>query len=132
MAPDIQGRFELAAKNTAEDVARALDEQARIRRHVAEVMGDRVVIWPTSPGPAPRVGEPPDALQAFRVAAFSLNCVAGLCGLPQVTLPVLRVPDGRGGTLPVGLSMVGPRGSDERLLADARRWMEQIEKEDDR
>lgn len=45
-----------------------------------------------------------------------LLCIAGLDGLPQVSLP-LAEPDG----LPLGLSLVGARGSDLRLLALARR-----------
>jgi amidase len=40
-----------------------------------------------------------------------LTCVAGMAGLPQVTLPVGTVSG-----CPVGLSFVGWSGSDEALL----------------
>jgi amidase len=44
-----------------------------------------------------------------------LTCVAGLTGLPQVSLPL-----GNHGGIPVGLSLIGWRGSDTTLLALAR------------
>ena len=44
-----------------------------------------------------------------------LLCIAGLGGLPQVSLP-LAMLDG----LPLGLSLVGPRGADTALLELAR------------
>jgi amidase len=40
-----------------------------------------------------------------------LTCIAGLSGLPQVTLPIGAV-----GGCPVGLSFIGWAGSDEALL----------------
>ena len=42
-------------------------------------------------------------------------CIAGLGGLPQASLPLAEL-DG----LPLGLSLVGPRGSDLQLLKLAR------------
>lgn len=41
---------------------------------------------------------------------------AGLIGLPVLTMPAGRGPDG----LPMGLQIIGPRGSDGRLLAFAK------------
>ena len=40
-----------------------------------------------------------------------LTCIAGLCGLPQITIPA-GVVDG----CPVGLGLIGPAGSDRALL----------------
>jgi amidase len=45
----------------------------------------------------------------------ALTCVAGTTGTPQINLPLAEV-DG----LPVGLSLLGARGSDEVLIAFAR------------
>jgi len=44
-----------------------------------------------------------------------LTCIAGLTGLPQISLPLVR-HDG----IPVGLSLIGWRGSDTVLLALAK------------
>lgn len=47
-----------------------------------------------------------------------LSCIAGLAGLPQITLPV-EGPEG----LPIGLSVIGGPGQDLRLLSwIARVW----------
>lgn len=46
-----------------------------------------------------------------------LSCIAGLAGLPQVTLPV----EGPAG-LPLGLSVIGGSGEDSRLLS----WVNEI------
>ena len=40
----------------------------------------------------------------------------GLAGLPQLTLPLVMMEGG-----PVGLGVIGPRGSDARLLELAAR-----------
>jgi amidase len=53
-----------------------------------------------------------DELESFRVRVMRLTCIAGLGGLPQVTLPIGSVAGS-----PVGLSFIGGAGSDETLLA---------------
>jgi len=50
-------------------------------------------------------------LAEFRDRTLSLTCIAGLAYLPQVQIPVGKV---RGA--PIGLSLIGPRGSDRALL----------------
>ncbi len=45
-----------------------------------------------------------------------LLCIAGLGGLAQISLPLAEI-DG----LPLGLSLVGPRGTDLQLLGLARK-----------
>jgi amidase len=52
---------------------------------------------------------------ALRPRISTLTCVAGTTGTPQINLPLAEV-DG----LPVGLSLLGARGSDEVLIAFAR------------
>jgi amidase len=51
-----------------------------------------------------------------REASLRVTAIAGLAGLPEVTLPAATV-DG----LPVGLSLVSGAGSDKALLALARK-----------
>lgn len=113
LGPDVRGRFERAARTTAEeaDLARAVVASARAR--VREVVGDRVLVLPAAPTAAPRLGAD---LAPVREATLALTCVAGVAGLPAVTLP-LTAADG----LPCGVSLVGPAGSDRALLALATR-----------
>jgi amidase len=54
-------------------------------------------------------------MQDDRQRITTLTCIAGSCGTPQINLPLAEV-DG----LPVGLSLLGPRGSDEMLAGFAQ------------
>jgi len=54
---------------------------------------------------------PPAELEIFRGRAFSLLSIAGLARLPQISLPLCTF-DG----CPLGLSIIGPRGSDQGML----------------
>ncbi|KIY92167.1 amidase [Monoraphidium neglectum] len=89
----------------------------RIRQHLIDLLGsDGVLALPTAPGPAIPIGTPGAALEDWRARLLSLTCIAGLSGLPQVSIPLARV-DG----LPVGLSLLGPPGADEALMLLAER-----------
>ena len=70
-----------------------------------------VMVIPTAPCIAPERDADPAILDAFRTNAMALTCIAGLAGLPQVSVPLLTV-DG----CPVGISLIGAPGGDERLL----------------
>ncbi|MEX2409603.1 MAG: hypothetical protein WD489_10895, partial [Rhodovibrionaceae bacterium] len=56
-------------------------------------------------------------LRDHRSRVLSLTCLAGLTGLPQVTLPLASVSG-----CPLGLSLIGPPGSDLGLLKLAVRF----------
>ena len=74
---------------------------------------------PTSPRIAQFKDTPTNDIEIeYRNQAMYLLCIAGLGGLPQVSLPLV-ILDG----LPLGLSLVGPRGADLQLLSMARRLM---------
>jgi amidase len=77
----------------------------------ARLAGNAVLVLPTMPEAAPRCGQDGAAVAAVRERAMQLLCIAGLAGLPQVTLPLARVADG-----PVGVSLVAARGKDLMLL----------------
>ena len=74
-----------------------------------------ILCLPTTPFPAPPKGLPVAALDPLRARIFCLTAHGGLTGAPQLNLPGASV-DG----LPVGLSIVGARGSDAALVAVAR------------
>ena len=74
-----------------------------------------ILCLPTTPFPAPLTGQPLSVLDPLRDRITCLCAQGGLAGHPQVNLPGATV-DG----LPVGLSIIGPRGSDATLVAVAR------------
>jgi amidase len=74
-----------------------------------------IMCMPTTPFPAPRKGLSLATLEPLRARIACLAAHGGLTGAPQVSLPGAAV-DG----LPVGLSVLGARGSDAALVAVAR------------
>jgi amidase len=94
--------------------AALMREEARARLQWLLPPG-AILCMPTTPFPAPLKGLPLAALDPLRARIFCLTAHGGLAGVPQVSLPGATV-DG----LPVGLSIVGARGSDAALVAVAR------------
>lgn len=116
--PDIAARFAWAAGLARADHSPAGMLRSRITQRLRALLGkDGCLVLPTVPGPAPLRGAGPGQLERSRSSAMMLSCLAGLAGLPQVTLPV----PGPGG-LPLGLSVIGGRGQDLRLLS----WIQEV------
>jgi amidase len=91
--------------------------RARFCAHMAEILGtDGVLLMPTMPDIAPLISDDEAGLESYRNRALQMLCVAGLAGLPQLSLPWAT----RLGA-PLGLSLVGPPGSDRSLVALAQR-----------
>jgi len=74
-----------------------------------------IICLPTTPFPAPLCGQPVSVLEPLRDRITALCAHGGLTGVPQVSIPGAEI-DG----LPVGLSILGPRGSDAMLVAVAQ------------
>jgi amidase len=74
-----------------------------------------ILCMPTTPFPAPRKGQSLTTLEPLRARISCLTAHGGLTGVPQVSLPGSTVEG-----LPVGLSILGARGSDASLVAVAR------------
>ena len=115
LGPGIRERF-AAAKATDAAVAgpgrvfrRVL--QARVRPLLA---GGAVLVYPTSPCPAPLLTIGMNEQDAVRQATIGVTALAGFCGLPEVTLPAGTVNGA-----PVGISLVAGPGLDRGLLAFA-------------
>ena len=74
-----------------------------------------ILCLPTTPFPAPLKGLPLGVLTPLRDRITCLCSQGGLTGVPQVNIPGAMV-DGA----PVGLSIIGGRGSDAVLVAVAQ------------
>ena len=118
--PGVKERFEWAEALDAGDVDAAKKRYEAIRARIVQVMGEGdILCLPTSPRVAPPKNTPVDDLEIrYRHQAMHLLCIAGLGGLPQISLPMAELEG-----LPLGLSLNGPRGTDMQLLGLARRLM---------
>jgi amidase len=74
-----------------------------------------ILCLPTTPFPAPKKGLPLPVLGPLRDRITCLCAHGGLTGVPQINIPGAEL-DG----LPIGLSIVGARGTDATLIAVAR------------
>ena len=112
LGTDVAERMAASAKITSAEAEAARTTVSQARHHLhATVAPGTVVVLPTAPCIAPRIDSSPDALTAYRTRALRLTAIAGLGGLPQVSIPLASVSG-----CPVGLSLVGWRGGDEALL----------------
>ena len=112
LGPGVRERFAFAAKVSQRDAEEARKLKARARDQVRKLAKPGTILaLPTTPGVAPRVDVPSDSLESFRANVMRLTCIAGLSGLPQVTIPIGNVSG-----CPVGLSFIGWAGADEVLL----------------
>lgn len=118
-APPIAARWRFASTVTADDAAAARERIAGVRAHVRGWLGDDgVAVLPSAASLAPLRDADPAAVDAVRLRTLRITCIAGLAGLPQVSLP-LRSAEGA----PLGVSLLGPAGSDRALIGLAvRLW----------
>jgi amidase len=112
---DVAARFAWAStvSSDAEHAARGRLDAAR--RGVDAALGDAVLVLPSAASVAPALDAAGREIEAVRAATLRMTAVAGVTGRPALSAPLLAV-----GGAPVGVCLVGPRGSDLELLAVAR------------
>ena len=118
---DIERKLKAASELSVAEIGRAIAKAPDLIRALDALFGDgdALVVLPSSLGAAPKVAdlEDPEQAAAFRSNVLALVTPASLAGLPVVTVPGVRA-DG----LPVGVQLISPRGSDERLLQLVQNW----------
>ena len=112
LGPGVRERIAYSATVTDADAkaARAVHQAARAQIRALLPPGT-ILALPSAPSIAPRTDSPAGEMDDFRTRVMSLTCIAGLSGLPQVSLPVANVQG-----CPVGLSFIAWEGGDEDLL----------------
>ncbi|MDP4075482.1 amidase [Acidovorax sp. A1169] len=108
----IAGRWQAASQVTAEAAGAARASGQAARAQVRALVGsDRVLVVPSAASVAPLRSAGGAEIDAIRARTLRICCIAGLAGLPQVSLPLATA---RG--LPAGVSLIGPAGSDLALV----------------
>lgn len=110
--PGIADRFSWAAALAQDEWAYYEEKRIEIAEQLSQLLGSsRLMVIPTAPGEAPVLGLSAAAADRQRAAAMQLTCIAGLAGLPQLTIPCLSA-----GGAPIGLSLIAGRHQDGKLL----------------
>ncbi|WP_349744670.1 amidase [Roseateles cavernae] len=117
LGPGVAERFAWSRQVSDAQVAGARAFRDAFRAHMAAVLGkDGVLLMPTMPDIAPLRNAAESTLEDYRNRSIQMLCIAGLSGFPQLSLPLLK----REGA-PLGLSLLGPPGSDRGLVALAEK-----------
>jgi amidase len=114
--PQVAARFDAVSRMETDEVRTMTVRRAEIAARLDALLdGDTVLLMPTVPDVAPKLALPPQETVAVRERMLALLCVAGLGGLPQLSMP-MGIVNGA----PVGLSLIAGRGRDALLLALAQ------------
>jgi amidase len=113
MGPGVKERFIASSQITEKQMLQALPIRAQVIETMRAILkDDTYLIMPTVIDAAPYLNSSNEEFDAFRKNTFQLLCIAGFCGLPQLTLPVLSVNNA-----PFGVSLLAGRNRDLSLLS---------------
>ena len=113
---EVAERYITARVVTDAQVEAGQEARQAVVKRMNEVAPDgAIVCLPTTVAPAPPLGQAMSERRELRAKNSMLTSIAGLTGRPQINLPLAEVD-----SLPVGLSLIGPRGGDELLVSFAR------------
>lgn len=108
------GTYVLSAGYSDAYYGKAEDVRVMMREELNEVFKNvDLIMTPTTPTPAFKVGEQEDPLSMYRQDIFTVP--VNLTGIPAVSVPMGTV-ERDGTTLPVGVQYMGPHGGDHRLF----------------
>lgn len=117
--PEIAASFQLMDQLDRRRVTEAMAKREQYSRDLHDFLGaDDLLCIPTTPALAPLKGDPPrrsSSGSGYYPRTLSLTSIAGMCRLPQVSLPIAQVKD-----VPVGLSLLARHGRDSFLLRVAK------------
>ncbi|AUO09014.1 amidase [Paenibacillus jamilae] len=112
---DIADRFQWASTLKKSKSISQFALREHVKLFMSNLLGeDGVLIIPTAPGIAPLLNMRGEEAEQYRAKTMQLSCIAGLAGLPQITIPVVGVNG-----LPLGLSFIANQYQDLKLLS----WM---------
>ncbi len=112
LGPGVAERFGFSKAVTAAEHAAANEVRARVTAGLTTLLGrDGVLILPTMADIAPLVTDGEGDLESYRNRSLNLLSLSGLARLPQLSMPLAK----RLGA-PLGLSVMGPSGSDRSLV----------------
>ncbi|MGQ7934774.1 amidase [Paraburkholderia sp. D1E] len=114
--PSIAARFARLETLDRKQAAQWRATQRELRSALDAMLGlDTVLLMPTTPVALLPKDASGAAIGRFYDDALTMNAIAAIGGLPQITLPFTDEID-----RPLALSIIGARGSDRALLAFAR------------
>jgi len=119
----VKARIEAASKLGDDEVENYKRIREEVREEIDRILdGGAIFVLPTTPGIAPKRGLSDSATESWRKKCFELLCIATLCGLPQVSIP-LDAPKSAGTQ---GLSLIGGYQMDKMVMVAAREILSNV------
>jgi len=118
LGPEVEARFVAGRDATEERVALARGVVEQARRELRELISDALLVQPAASS-VPPPADQPELIEQVRAFTQRQTCVAGLGGLPSVSVPGLG-----SGPLPYNVCVVGAPGTDLDLIELAGRITE--------
>lgn len=115
LGKDIESRFEWASqlkKNNAYKEALALKET--FTTYIEKCANHSLLILPSATSFAPQKTASFESVEQLRSKTMAITSIAGLAGLPQLSIPVTTTKR------PIGLSIIGPKNSEKSLIQLAK------------
>ncbi|MEK3789350.1 amidase [Paenibacillus sp. FSL K6-1230] len=110
--PDITERFAWARTIEQVDYREQQHRRQQMMKQLTRVLSNgELLVIPTTPGAAPKLGLAGAHIERRRSQTMQLTCIAGLCGLPQLTIPL-----GTDQGCPLAISVIAGQNQDLRLL----------------
>ena len=119
----VEDRFAIASKVSLEQKHAAQAHGAEARKTIDAMLGNAgYIVLPTTPFRAPLLDETEEQLDAKRYQMMRNFLLASYFGLPQISIPLPTQG------APLGLSFIGRRGGDRKLLALAQEFCATMQK----
>jgi len=116
LGPGVAERFAYSKGVVQAEYAAACEARERYAKALAALLGrDGVLILPTMADIAPKITDGEAELESYRDRSLRMLSLSGLSRLPQLSMPLAE----RLGA-PLGLSIMGPAGTDRSLVRIAQ------------
>lgn len=125
LSPGPEERLEVASQITTEQYDKAIKEKNKIENYVSELLSnDTIVLLPTASSVAPLKSASQKEINYYRGQSSKLLSISPLSGTPQITLPLSKQEG-----VPLGISLIGPKGSDQALVDLASKIYDEFKSE---
>lgn len=122
LSDSIKERLQRASKVTLSEYLQALTKREKIIKQVKQVIDNETVLCiPSTASVAPLRTSSDEEINENRTQTSKLLCVSPLTGMPQISLPLAEKEE-----VPLGISLLSTKNSDQQLVRLATKIMKAI------
>lgn len=108
---NMQANFHRVMMTTAEQLTHFEGFRDKISNFLNTLVTKQILMLPTTPVALLNKDVSHEKLMDFYQKSLAINAVAGLAGLPQITIPLVNTAQ-----YPIAISLIGPKHSDRQLI----------------